>query len=104
MARVNWTNQAIDALAGIYEYLQREAPNYADEIVQQLFAVVDRLEDHPLSGRKVPEADREDIREIISGHFRIIHWVIDQDHIDILSVVHDSRDMDHPYNQPWNAH
>ena len=104
MARISWTRQALGALENIHDYLQREAPYYADEVLQQIIEAVDRLEAHPLSGRKVPEANQEDIREVICKHYRIIHWVISADHIDILSVLHDSRDLGHPGNQPWEAH
>jgi plasmid stabilization system protein ParE len=53
MASVNWTDPALHALDGIHDYLHREAPFYADHVVQQIFGSVDRLEDHPLSGRSV---------------------------------------------------
>lgn len=64
MAGVNGTDPALTALDSVYDYLHREAPFYADHVVQQIFGSVDRLEDHPLSGRKVPEAERDDIREV----------------------------------------
>jgi toxin ParE1/3/4 len=104
VASISWTAQALNALESIHDYLRREAPYYADEVVQQIIEAVDRLEAHPLSGRKVPEADQDAIREVICKHYRIIHWVISNEHIDILSVLHDSQDLSHSDNQPWGAH
>lgn len=103
MASVNWTDPALLALDGIHDYLNREAPFYATHIVQQLIDSAGRLEEHPLSGRKVPEAERDDIREVLCRHYRVIYWVVTDDRIDILSVIHGSRDLMNADNQPWNV-
>jgi toxin ParE1/3/4 len=104
MAVVNWTARAITALDGIYDYLSREAPFYAEHIVQQIIGSADRLEEHPLSGRKVPEAERDDIREVIFQHYRVIYWVVNDHQLDIVGVVHGSRDLSRQDIQPWAAH
>jgi len=41
----------------------------------------------PLSGRRVPEYDMDQIREVIEGTYRIIYH-IKADQIDVLAVVH----------------
>lgn len=41
----------------------------------------------PLSGRRVPEYDIDQIREVIEGAYRIIYH-IKPDQIDVLAVVH----------------
>lgn len=101
MASVNWTDPALHALDGIYDYLHREAPFYADHVIQQIFGSVDRLEAHPLSGRKVPEAERDDIREVICKGYRVIYLVVTDNRLDILGVIHGSRDLMNADNQPW---
>lgn len=62
MAIVNWTSKAIAALDAPFDYLNHEAPFYAERTVQQIISSVDRPEEHPLSGRNVPEAEQDDIR------------------------------------------
>jgi toxin ParE1/3/4 len=104
MATVNWTDKAIGALDGIFDYLSHEAPLYATHIVQQIIGSVDRLEAHPLSGRVVPEAEREDIREVICQQYRIIYWLVSEERLDILGVLHSRRDLGQPGNQPWDTH
>lgn len=104
MATVNWTDKAITTLDGIFDYLSHEAPFYAEHIVQQIIGSADRLEEHPFSGRKVPEAERDDIREVFSQHYRVIYWVVSQDQVDIIGVIHGSRDLSRPDNQPWETH
>ena len=44
----------------------------------------------PKSGRKVPEYNREDIREVIDKPYRII-CRIKKEQIDVLAVAHCSR-------------
>jgi addiction module RelE/StbE family toxin len=100
---VNWTEPALNALDGIDEYISRDAPVYAQHFIEQLMASVDRLEIFPLSGRTVPEAERDDIREIIFQHYRIIYWVISDEQIDIIGVVRVSRDLSDRGIQPWAA-
>jgi toxin ParE1/3/4 len=70
---VNWTERALSSLDGIYEYINRDVPVYAQHFVQQIMSSVDRLEHHPLSGRRVAESERDDIREIIFQRYRIIY-------------------------------
>jgi toxin ParE1/3/4 len=43
-----------------------------------------------MSGRKVPEFEAEDIREIIETPYRIIYR-IKPDQVDVLSVVHSKQ-------------
>jgi hypothetical protein len=104
MTIINWTLRAQAALDGIYEHIHQDAPFYAERFVQQVIDSVDRLEIFPLSGRCVPEAGRDDIREIIFQSYRVIYWFINDNRIDILSVLHGSRDLSNPENQPWTIH
>lgn len=102
MASVNWTDHAIHSLDGIHGYLHEEAPFYANHIVQKILASTDMLEDHPLAGRQVPEAEREDIREVICKGYRVIYRVVSTQQPDVIAVVHSRRDLADPATQPWN--
>ena len=46
----------------------------------------------PFSGRRVPEYDVDQIREVIEGVFRIIYH-IKSDQIDVLAVIHGAMDV-----------
>lgn len=48
------------------------------------------IADFPFSGRKVPEYDIDQIREIIEGPYRIIYH-IKPDQIDVVAVIHGAR-------------
>lgn len=62
MASVNWTDPALHALDGVYDYLHRE---------------------------------------VICKGYRVIYLVVTDDRLDILGVVHGSRDLMNADNQPW---
>ena len=48
------------------------------------------LEDHPLSGRVVPEVGDDAIRELIRGNYRIVYR-LKQDVVEIVTVFHGAR-------------
>ncbi len=98
---VNWTQRAEDTLDAIYEYIASDAPLYAWQFIEKIIAAVDPLEDFPLSGRPVPEAERDDIREILFQDYRIIYWVISDKQIDIIGVLHGALNLKLAKNQIW---
>jgi plasmid stabilization system protein ParE len=51
-----------------------------------------QISQFPLSGRKVPEYDIEQIQEVLEADYRIIHY-IKSDRIDVLAVFHGSRSI-----------
>lgn len=59
-------------------------------MVDKITSRSQQIADYPLSGRKVPEYDAEDIRELIEKPYRIIYR-IKSDQIDVLAVIHGSR-------------
>ena len=54
-------------------YLDQGVPESAQKFVGAILEKLQRLVDHPDSGRKVPEFDQEQIREIIHPPFRIVY-------------------------------
>jgi plasmid stabilization system protein ParE len=53
-------------------------------------------------GRTVPEANRNDIRELIYQGYRIIYQVDDAQQIaSVVAVIHGSRNISDPDNQPY---
>jgi toxin ParE1/3/4 len=54
-------------------YLEQGVPEVGQQIVSAILGKAQRLIDHPDSGRKVPEFDQEQIREVIHPPFRIVY-------------------------------
>ena len=93
MARVVWTRQSREDVAAIKEFIARDAPRTAEAFVERLTARTDRLKLFPFSGSVVPELNRENIREIFCGSYRIIHRA-SEEIVEVLTVHHGARLLD----------
>lgn len=85
--KVYWTLNAIKHLTNIYEYIALNSPTYARRMVDRITQRSEQISTQPFSGRKVPEYETEDIRELIEKPYRIIYR-LKQDQIDVLAVIH----------------
>jgi toxin ParE1/3/4 len=54
-------------------YLEQGVPKIGQQFVNAVLKKAQRLIEHPDSGRKVPEFDQDEIREIIYPPFRIVY-------------------------------
>lgn len=90
--KVHWTRNAIGHLANIYEYISLNSSTYAKRTVDKITRRSEQITDQPYSGRKVPEYDAEDIRELIEKPYRIIYR-IKPDQIDVVAVIHGAQLM-----------
>jgi plasmid stabilization system protein ParE len=84
---VHWTVSAIESLTNIYAHISLNSPVYARGMVDKITRRSVQIGNHPFSGRRVPEYDNTDIREIIERPYRIIYR-IKTDQIDILAIIH----------------
>ena len=84
--KVHWTNNAVDHLVNIYEYISLNSPTYAKRMVDSITRRSSQIADNPLSGRMVLEYQAKDIRELIEKPYRV-----KQDQIDVLAVIHGAR-------------
>jgi addiction module RelE/StbE family toxin len=90
VTRVVWAPQALEDVLAIRTFLSRDAPDYADFLVERIIATVRRLETHPRSGRVVPEIGSPLLRELILGRYRIVYR-LRRDAAEILTVFHAAR-------------
>ncbi len=91
MAKVSWSNLALEDLRSIHEYITQDSAKYAERLIDRIIERVDALEKHPRMGRVVPEFSVEDIRELIEGNYRIIYRIETDDKIGIVRVHHSAR-------------
>ena len=90
--KVHWTDTAERHLDAIYDYIAMDSPVYAQRMVDLITQRSQQIANFPLSGRKVPEYEIDQIREVIEGPYRIIYH-IKPDQIDVLAVIHGARDI-----------
>ena len=93
MVRINWTFQAKDDLKNIAEYISKDSKRYAKFQVTRLKTRTRILKTQTRSGKIVPEINRENIRELIEGNYRIIYKIVQENQIDILTIHHSSGDL-----------
>jgi len=90
--RVHWTDNALKHLLDIYEYISKNSPIYAKRMIDRLTRRSEQIVDFPMSGRKVPEYDDEDLREVIEKPYRVIYRIM-PDQIDVLAVIHGAQQL-----------
>lgn len=94
MVEVNWTDQSLEEIKSIAEFIAKDSPRYAEIQVERFFNRTEILHNNPHAGRIVPEVNDETIRELILGNYRIIYRIVSVKRIDILSVHHSMRRLE----------
>jgi len=90
--RVLWTQKAEKQLDQIFDYIAADSTLYAYRTVEKIIASAERITLQPRKGRKVPEYERDDIREVFLHPYRIIYLIKGEGSIiEILSVIHGAR-------------
>jgi len=89
---VIWSPQALQELRSILEYVRQDSPQAADRVGREIRNGTQRLARFPLSGRLLPEFTESGVREILVRSYRIIYDPT-ADRVEILTVVHGSRDL-----------
>ena len=91
MTGVVWTAEAIGDLDAVRGYIGRDSPNYANVVCADIISAVRQLESFPESGRIVPELQRDVIRELVRGGYRIVYWLRSNERVEVLTVFHGAR-------------
>jgi len=92
MAQVRWSLTAGNDLQDIEDFIARDSVLHAVAFVDRIVESAETLLKNPRIGRVVPEFNREDLREVIYRSYRIV-YLLQDDSIFILRVVHGSRDL-----------
>ena len=93
MAQVIWTEPALSDLNEIAEYIALDNFDAAAHLVQDVISAVERLEQHPKSGRRPLELEKKTrYREVIVGPCRVFYRV-ENDKVYILYVMRGEREL-----------
>lgn len=88
--KLYWTETAKQDLQSIRLYLAADSPNAAKQWIDRLRERARSATQSPLAGRVVPEFQRDDIRELIEGNYRIVYQVF-KDRLVVLTVFEGHR-------------
>ena len=92
MAKIRWTDEAVFWLQEIHDYITKDSKNIAYKVVNEIYEKVQILEIMPEVGYKYQNKD--DIRILLYGHYRIAYFIKDEETIDILGIFHGSLDIE----------
>lgn len=102
MAKVVWTEPALNDLQRIIEYIAKDSAVYAERFGMRVVQAPRILQQSPFLGRMVPEFNDQAIRELIYGSYRIIYKATDT-LCSIVAVIHGSQDIfKHLKPGEWN--
>jgi toxin ParE1/3/4 len=74
---------------------------YAAGFVEKVLAAVDKLELFPELGRRVPETNETNVRELLFQNYRIVYR-IHRGTVQILTIIHGSREIGLLPVRPWD--
>ena len=89
---VIWAEPAKIVLKAIHDFIASDSKYYAKKVIQDIIDSTNIIETYPLIGRKVPETDDENIREIFVYSYRIL-YEIKSEKIYIIGIIHGRRDF-----------
>jgi len=102
---IHWTEEAEGDIDSIESYLEDEKLDNETikGIINPIILAPHRLKKHPRLGRKVPEINHPDIREIFHKKYRIIYVLSDDepDKIHIMNVIHGRQDFQPFLSNIW---
>ncbi|WP_275100305.1 type II toxin-antitoxin system RelE/ParE family toxin [Sedimenticola hydrogenitrophicus] len=90
--KVHWTETAEAHLDAIYAYIALDSETYALSAVDRITKRSQQIGEFPLSGRKVPEYELDQIREVFSGPYRIIYHIM-AEQINVVAVIHGAMNV-----------
>lgn len=73
------------------EYISRNSIYYANKTIEEIVKRIKNLSMFPYMGRKIPEYNNINLRELIYKSYRILYKV--NSNIYVLNIVHHSRDI-----------
>ncbi|QOL25970.1 type II toxin-antitoxin system RelE/ParE family toxin [Thalassotalea sp. LPB0316] len=92
MAEIIWTEPALNNVNDIAEYIALHNEQAAKALVQKVFTKVDRLSEHPNSGKVPAELQGFSFREVVVPPCRIF-YKIENDTIFILYVMRQEQEF-----------
>jgi len=83
--KIVWSPLSYERLENIYQFISDKDTVAAKKLVNRIFERVESLSKYPERGRKVPEINRNEIREVFESEYRII-YKIEPKKISILTI------------------
>lgn len=87
------TESALEDFEALQQYYSDQGvPQIGNRFVNDILTAAERLIEHPDSGRKVPEFDEEQIRELIFPPYRVV-YLREASFVSIIRVWREERTL-----------
>ncbi len=96
--KIIWSESAADDLESIAEYISKDSPAYASIVVSDIVDAGRSLQSLAERGRRVPELNDSDIRELFIHSYRLV-FRIKSDTVLILAIIHGRRLLKYAWNE-----
>jgi toxin ParE1/3/4 len=93
--RIRWSEQARQDLKSIAAYIAKDNPSASRRWIARLRQRAKTVLPFPYAGRRVPELDQDDIREVLLGNYRIVYQIYPST-IEIVTVFEGHRLLHRP--------
>ena len=94
MAEVRWTEESVQWLRDIYDYIASDNPAAAARVVDSIYQKAQVLIDQPGIGYKYHSVSGREVLILLYGHYRITYLIKESGDIDILGIFHGALDID----------
>ena len=88
--QIIWSPRSLRDVESIRDYVARDSPRVADLVVTRIIMAVERLQTFPESGRRVPERNDPEIREVIAAPYRVVYR-LRESNVEIITVFRAAR-------------
>lgn len=89
---VRWVSKALLDLTDACNYVGQRDPRSADVLAKEIEAKVSELLENAYRGRKVPEHNRDHLRELVIRRYRILYRITTEE-IVVLGVFSDRNQL-----------
>jgi toxin ParE1/3/4 len=95
LAKVVWTAEAERWLLKIHDYIARDKPEAAFDVVQSIYSRAQILEQFPEQGHAYRTQSGRDTRILLWGHYRIVYLQRSEDEVHVIGVFHGAMELNH---------
>jgi toxin ParE1/3/4 len=93
LAKVVWTQEAERCLKAIHDYIAKDEPAAAFDVVVAIFKRGHGLAEFPAMGQALPGFRDPKLRVLLWGHYRIVYRPVGADELHVLGVFHGAMDL-----------
>ena len=73
--KIVWSPQALEKAGELTNFIAEDSVNRANKWIETIFEKVEQLETLPMIGRKLPDQDDDNLRQLIIDNYHVIYRI-----------------------------